>query len=94
MLVPHSGHHIPVPHGLHDSSQAPRFFQDPGAAVMSVTIQDKIFGKTGFDPCLSESLCNRSQMTALRTLGYKYPSYRILGCSWECAFFPLTGLAG
>src|SRR5271169_2965435 len=68
MLILHRSLHILVSHGSHDGSQVSGSLQNPGAVIMSPTIQDKIFGKPSLDSGFAKSLRHCGEMSRLGAL--------------------------
>src|SRR5208282_1311820 len=75
MLILHRSLHILVSHRSHDGSQVSGSVQNPGAVIMSATIQDKIFGKPSFDPSFAKSLRHCGEMSRLGAFRRENPSF-------------------
>src|SRR5580700_1288772 len=79
MLILHRSLHILVSHRSHDGSQVSGSLQNPGAVIMSATIQDKIFGKPSLDSGFAKSLRHCGEMSRLGALRWENPCYRVEG---------------
>jgi len=79
MLILHRSLHILVSHRSHDGSQVSGSLQNPGAVIMSATIQDKIFGKPSLDFGFAKSLRHCGEMSRLGALRWENPCYRVEG---------------
>src|SRR5580700_3648677 len=75
MLILHRSLHILVSHRSHDGSQVSGSLQNPGAVIMSATIQDKIFGKPSLDSGFAKSLRHCGEMSRLGALRWENPSF-------------------
>jgi hypothetical protein len=77
MLMPHGSLHILVAHGSHDGGQVSGSLQNPGAVIMPPTIENKIFGKPGFDPGFAKSLRHCGEMRRLGAFRWENPSFAL-----------------
>src|ERR1700690_1150454 len=75
MLVLHRSLHILVSHGSHDGSQVSSPLQNPGAVIMSPTIEDKVFGQPSFDSGFTKSLRHCGEVSRLGALRWENPSF-------------------
>ena len=75
MLILHRGSHILVPHRLHHRCQIPGLRQYPCTVIMPAAIQDQLLGKTRLRTRCAKLSSHIRQMAALRSLGWKQPSF-------------------
>ena len=75
MLILHRGSDILVPHRLHHRCQIPGLRQYPCTVIMPAAIQDQLLGKTRLRTRCAKLSSHIRQMAALRSLGWKQPSF-------------------